>query len=207
MISKFYLFKKSSEERFIIGPKGFNNNQTHSLDQLVLWKFYNNHSHSFLLVSQGRLLATFTKSEKLISVLINENVPVKEIRMPDDKINNPNTVIKCEENTLFCFRTGDSLCLFFEVTQGDETIVSHNFLCKSGLNAIQQINKTIANMFTKSFEFISVTETKEGELPPEWMSGMIEGQVKEELKINLRPVFFFIIIVLIIIIISILPGN
>lgn len=206
MISKFFFFKKNSNERFIIGPKGFNNNLNHSLDKLTLWKFYNSHSHTFLLVSGSRLLATFTKSEKLISLLTAENVPIKEILIPNDKINSSNAVLMCEDDTVFGFRTGDSLCIFFTVTKGGKTIISHDFFCKSSLNAAKKLDKIIANMFTKSFQFISETAPDEKGMVPQWMQGIIEGQEVEDLKKQLRPVLYAVIIIIIIILVSILPD-
>jgi len=207
MISKFFFFKKNNEERFVIGPKGFNNNLNHSLDKLVLWKFHNSHSHSFFLVTEGRILATFTRSEKLISVLTEENIPIKEILIPDDEINSKNAIIECEDDTVFGFRIGDSLCVFFTVTQGNKTIISHDFFCKSRLNSVQKIDKIIANMFTKSFEFISETNPDDKGRAPKWMSGMIDGQVEQDLKQDLKPVLIIAIIIIIIILVSILPEN
>jgi len=206
MISKFFFFKKNNKERFVIGPNGFNNNLNHSLDKLVLWKFHNSHSHSFFLVSKGRILATFTKSEKLISVLTAEHVPIKEILIPDDEINSNNAIIDCEDDIVFGFRTGDSLCIFFTVTKGDKTIISHDFFCKSRLNAVQKLDKIIANMFTESFEFISETEPDDKGMAPKWLSGIIDGQVDQDLKQDLKPVIFIAIIIIIIILVSILPD-
>ncbi len=207
MISKFFFFKKNNEERFVIGPKGFNNNLNHSLDKLVLWKFHNSHSHSFFLVSEGRILATFTKSEKLISVLTEENVPIKEILIPNGEINSNNAIIECEDDTVFGFRTGDSLCIFFTVTMRGKTVISHDFFCKSKLNAVQKLDKVISNMFTKSFQFISEIEPDDKGMAPKWMSGMIDGQVTQDLKQDLKPVIIISIIILIIILVSILPEN
>lgn len=208
MISKLFFFKKNNEERFVIGPKGFNNNLNHALDKLGLWKFYNSHSHTFLLVSGTRLLATFTKSEKLIALLTSENVPIKEILIPNDKIKSTNAILICEDGTEFGFRTGDSMCIFFTVTKRNTTLISHDFLCKSSLNSFQKLDKILRDMFTKSFEFISETEPDDQGMAPKWMNRIIDGQVDQDLKQELRPVIFIIIIIIIIIIlVSMLPEN
>lgn len=207
MISKFFFFKKNNEERFVIGPKGFNNNLNHSLEKLVLWKFHNNNSHTFLLVSGSRLLATFTKSEKLISLLTVENVPIKEILIANNEINSDNAILMCDDDIVFGFRTGDSLCIFFTVTKKDKTIISHDFLCKSSFTASQKLDEIITSMFTKSFQFISETEPDEKGMAPQWMNGIIDGQASQDLKNDLRPLLYVVIIIIIIIIlVSILPD-
>ena len=199
MISKFLFFKKNNDERFVIGPKGFNNNPSHAIDKLVLWKLYNNHSLCYLLVSGDRLLTSFTKSDELLKVLKTENVSTQEVLILNDEIKYSNAVMKCENNFEIQYRIGDSMCIFFSLTDGNKTMVSHNFLCDSELNASQKIDRIIASMFTESYQLVSETVPDENGLPPAWMSGIIEGQVAQDVKESLKPIKVIVIVVLIII--------
>lgn len=182
MISKFLLFKKNDDEQFILGPKGFNNNPAYSLNTLTIWKFHNNDSQAFLLVSGKDLLATFTSSEELLNVLSTEKVPVKEIRILNDEINYNNAVFTCENGIIMRFRAGESLCISFSVTNGGDAIISHDFLCDSPLNTSQKIDTVIAGMFTENYSFVSETNPDDNGTTPAWISDIIQGKVTQNVK-------------------------
>ena len=184
MISKFLFFKKNDDERFVIGPNGFNNNPSHPLDKLTLWKFHNEHSHTYLLVSGDMLLATFTNSDELLKVLGTVGIPVKEVRILNDEINYNNAVIKCENDIVVHFRIGDSECISLSVLEGNKTWITQDLLCESPMNASQKIDKIIAGMFAESYQFVSETAPDENGLAPAWMEGIIHGQVAQNQKEN-----------------------
>ena len=199
MISKFLFFKKNNDERFVIGPKGFNDNPSHPLNKLILWKFHNEHSHAYVLVSGDSLLATFTNSDELLKVLDTEGVPVKEVRILNDEIKYNNAVIKCENDIVIHFRIGDSECINLSVLDGNNKRVTQDLFCESTLNASQKIDRIIAGMFAESYQLVSETEPDENGLAPAWMDGIIHGQVAQDLKKDFKVLKIMAIILAVIV--------
>lgn len=199
MITQFLFFKKNEDERFILGPKGFNNNETHSYANLTLWIFKNSESQAHFIESNGKLLAYFHEATELVDLLKGEGVNIIETQLGSDSINYDNAVIQCENGYSLHFRKGKKLCIDFSVQKGGKNIISHNFYCDSPQNESQKIDRLIASMFTEPYPFISESAPDENGNPPEWINELIDGKVvvKDKKDTTLVKIVLGIIIIII----------
>ena len=200
MIDKYIFFKKNKDERFIIGPKGFNNSENHPLSNLIVWNLYNDENQTYLISSNKVLLSYFTGSEELIAFLKAKDVTFKNI-----KIDFNNMPIKGEGGIVFNLYTGDSMCLLFSLEKEGKTLIQHRFYCDEGWNYSTQFNTTIRTMFNESYKLVSEVSVDSNENPPAWMNGILEEQQRGDLKNNLKW-FMVAFIVIIIIILNILTS-